>query len=181
VTIVRPGWIYGPRDVASFARFAAMIQQGRMVLIGSGRNHVPLIYVRDVAQGILRASEGAQAAGRAYLLVNDEPVTQYDYLAAIAAELGVPPPRRRLPYRLALLAGTLAEGVSQLMQRTAPPPVMRYGVQLLGGENRFDIRRARHELGFAPQVNLAEGVRRSIAWYRTTCEQGRRADAPQEI
>jgi nucleoside-diphosphate-sugar epimerase len=181
ITIVRPGWIYGPRDVASFARFAAMIERGRMVMIGSGRNHIPLIYVRDVAEGLLLASQQAQAAGRAYLLVNDEPVTQHDYLAAIAAELGVPPPQRRLPYHLALLAGTLAEGVGRLTKRTAPPPVMRYGVQLLGGENRFDIRRARHELGFSPQVTLAEGVRRSIAWYRTTCEQGRRAYAPQEI
>jgi len=45
VTIVRPGWIYGPRDVASFARFATMIRDGKMVMIGSGRNHVPLIYV----------------------------------------------------------------------------------------------------------------------------------------
>jgi hypothetical protein len=72
------------------------------------------------------------------------------YLAAITAGPGVPPPRRHIPYRLALLAGTLAEGVGQLTQRTAPPPVMRYGVQLLGGENRFDISRARHELGFAP-------------------------------
>ena len=44
-----------------------------------------------------------------------------------------------------------------------------YGVQLLGAENRFDISRARHELGFAPQVNLVDGVRRSIAWYRPTC------------
>src|SRR5262249_30741695 len=52
VTIVRPGWIYGPRDTASFSRFATMIEQGRMVVVGSGRNHVPLIYVRDVAHGI---------------------------------------------------------------------------------------------------------------------------------
>ena len=169
ITIVRPGWIYGPRDVASFARFATMIQRGKMVMIGSGRNHIPLIYVRDVAQGILLASEKARAAGRAYLLVNDEPVTQLDYLAAIAAELGVPPPRRRLPYRLALLAGTAAEALGHFMHRQQPPPVMRYGVQLLGAENRFDISRARHELGFSPQVNLAEGVRQSIAWYRTLC------------
>ena len=179
VTMVRPGWIYGPRDVASFARFAALLERGQMVMIGSARNHIPLIYVRDVAQGMVLASEEAQAAGRAYLLVNDEPVTQYAYLAAIAAELGVPPPRRRLPYRLALLAGTAAETLGHLTQRTSPPPVMRYGVQLLGAENRFDISRARHELGFCPQVHLAEGVRRSIAWYRTT-SQGRLHDALQE-
>ena len=63
VTIVRPGWIYGPRDVASFARFAAMIERGQMVMLGSGRNHIPLIYVRLVADGILLASEKARAAG----------------------------------------------------------------------------------------------------------------------
>jgi nucleoside-diphosphate-sugar epimerase len=43
---------------------------------------------------------------------------------------------------------------------------MRYGLQLLGGENRLSIGRARHELGFSPQVDLAEGVRRSVEWYR---------------
>jgi nucleoside-diphosphate-sugar epimerase len=44
--------------------------------------------------------------------------------------------------------------------------VMRYGMQLLGGENRFSIARARSELGFSPLVDLAEGVRRSVEWYR---------------
>jgi nucleoside-diphosphate-sugar epimerase len=140
-----------------------------MVMIGSGRNHIPLIYVRDVAEGIVLASEQDRAVGRAYLLVNDEPVTQHDYLAAIAAELGVPSPRRRLPYRLALLAGIAAETIGHLSHREQPPPVTRFGIQLLGGENRFVISRAREELGFSPQVNLAEGVRQSIAWYRTLC------------
>jgi 2-alkyl-3-oxoalkanoate reductase len=167
VTIVRPGWIYGPRDTASFGRFAAMIQRGRMIVVGSGRNYVPLVYVRDAAEGILLASEAPGTVGRAYLLVNDEPVTQYDYLSAIAAELGVPPPTRRIPYRLGVMLGTVAEAGARLARRQEPPPVMRYGIQLLGGENRFSIRRARQELGFSPQVNLAEGVRRSTEWYCT--------------
>ena len=38
------------------------------------------------------ACEAEQAAGRSYLLVNDEPVTQRQFLAAIAAELDVPVP-----------------------------------------------------------------------------------------
>jgi nucleoside-diphosphate-sugar epimerase len=167
VTIVRPGWIYGPRDLASFARFAARIQHGKMVVIGRGDNHVPLIYVRDVAQGMLLASQTLVARGRAYLLVNDEPVTQIEYLGAIAKDLGVPAPSRHIGYRPALALGAGAETVGRAARWNHPPPVMRYGVQLLGGENRFDISRARRELGFAPQVGLAEGVRQSVAWYRT--------------
>jgi nucleoside-diphosphate-sugar epimerase len=167
VTVVRPGFIYGPRDVASFARFATMIRDGRMVVIGSGANHVPLVYVRDVAEGMLQAAEAQCAVGRSYLLVNDESVTQREYLGAIAAAMGVPSPTRHVPYRLALVLGAACEVGARLARREQPPPLMRYGLQVLGGENRFSIARARQELGFSPQVDLAEGVRRSVAWYRS--------------
>ena len=49
VVIVRPGWIYGPRDTASFGRFVSLIESGKGFIIGSGKNIVPLVYVRDVA------------------------------------------------------------------------------------------------------------------------------------
>jgi nucleoside-diphosphate-sugar epimerase len=165
VTIVRPGWIYGPRDTASFARVAEMIEKGRMVMAGRGENHLPLIYAEDAARGILLAGEAPQAEGRSYLLVNDEPVTQQDFIRAIADELGAAMPTRHIPYRVGVMLGTLAETAARLARRQQPPPVMRYGVQLLGGENRFIISRARHELGFSPSVDLAEGVRRSVEWY----------------
>jgi nucleoside-diphosphate-sugar epimerase len=168
VTIVRPGWIYGPRDTASFARLAGLIQTGRMMMIGSGENHLPLIYVDDAAQGVLLASDADCAAGSAYLLVNDQPVTQRDFIGAIAAELGVRSPTRRIPYKLGLMLGALTESAARLARRQQPPPVMRYGLQLLGGENRFSISRARRELGFSPRVDLAEGIRRSVEWYRAT-------------
>lgn len=166
VTIVRPGWIYGPRDAASFARFAQLTDQARMIMIGSGGNRVPLIYVTDAAQGVVLASEAGPAAGNSYLLVNDEPVTQRDFLTAIATELGAPAPTRRIPYGLAMTLGSLAESAWRLARRRQPPPVMRYGLQLLGGENRFAITRARRDLGFAPLVGFGEGVRNSVAWYR---------------
>jgi nucleoside-diphosphate-sugar epimerase len=168
VTIVRPGWIYGPRDTASFARIARMIEKGRMLMIGSGENHLPLIYARDAAHGVLLASEARQAERRSYLLVNDEPVTQRDFLRAIAAELGVRIPARHIPYKPGSMLGALAENLARLARSKKPPPVMRYGVQLLGGENRFSIARAKQDLGFTPLVDLVEGVGRSVEWYRTT-------------
>jgi nucleoside-diphosphate-sugar epimerase len=170
VSIVRPGWIYGPRDTASFGRLARLIDDGKMVMAGTGRNHLPLIYVRDVARGMLLAGDAEQAAGRCYLLINDEPVTQRDFLGAIAAELGAPAPRRHIPYRLGLMLGALAEAGGHVLGREKPPPVTRFGIQLLGGENRFDITRARREIGFRPVVDLADGVRRSVEWFRRTSE-----------
>lgn len=168
VTIVRPGLIYGPRDTNSFARFARLVEQGKMVIIGSGNNHLPLIYVRDVAQGILSASEADEAVGRVYLLVNDEPVTQRDYFTTIARELGVEPPSRHIPYQLALALGGTAEIVGHLTRMKQAPPLMRFGLKQIAGENRFVINRARSELGFVPQISLTEGVREGIAWYRAT-------------
>jgi nucleoside-diphosphate-sugar epimerase len=175
VSIVRPGWIYGPRDTGSFARFARLLETGKMIMFGPGSNYLPLVHARDVAQGILLASEAPQAVGRAYIIVNDEPVTQSDYLTAIARCLSVAPPTRHLPYRLALLLATVAETGTRMTRRQGPPPVMRYGVQMLGGNNRFMIARARQELGFVPRVALAEGVEASTAWYKSIRDQqGRR-------
>ena len=172
VTIVRPGLIYGPRDTNSFGRFAAMVERGKMIVIGSGRNHVPLVYVTDVAAAMLLAAESDRALGRTYLVVNDEPVTQMDYLSAMSQELGVRPPRRRIPYRAALLLGGAAEAYGHARHLRSAPPLTRFGLQVMGGENRFSIRRAREELGFSPAVNLAEGVRRGIAWYRAAQQVG---------
>jgi nucleoside-diphosphate-sugar epimerase len=145
-----------------------MVETRRMMMVGSGENHLPLIYAGDAAEGVLLASEAEGAEGRAYLLVNDEPVTQRDFIAAIAAKLGASPPARRVPYKLAVALGAIAETLARLARRSQPPPVMRYGLQLLGGENRFVINRARSELGFAPQVDVQDGVRRSVEWYRAT-------------
>jgi nucleoside-diphosphate-sugar epimerase len=178
VTIVRPGWIYGPGDRASFARLARMIETGRMIMVGRGENHLPLIYVSDVARGVLAASETDQAAGRAYLLVNDEPVTQRDFIGAIAAELDAPIPTRHVPYEVGLGLGAVAEHLGRLARRRQPPPATRYGMQLLGGENRFIITRARQELGFAPVVDLTEGVSRSVEWYRGSYDAARPAMVP---
>jgi nucleoside-diphosphate-sugar epimerase len=172
VTIVRPGWVYGPRDLSSFARFAAMIQRGKMVVIGSGKNHVPLIYVTDVAEGIILASQTPQAVGQVYLLVNDEPVTEREYLKAISTELGAQAPNIHIPYRLALVLADAAEVLGRLAHSQRPPPLTRYGVQLLGGENRLAINKARQELGFSPRVNLAQGVRQSAAWYCEISKSG---------
>ncbi|HZC04815.1 MAG TPA: NAD-dependent epimerase/dehydratase family protein [Ktedonobacterales bacterium] len=168
ITIVRPGWIYGPRDSASFGRFTSMIEHGKMVVMGSGSNVIPLIHARDVARGMVLAAEKPEAIGGVFLLVSDERITQSRYLNDIASELGVAPPRLHIPYAGALALGIASESVYKALHIRRSPPLTRYGLEVLGGENRFDIARARRELGFAPSIPFADGVRESVAWYRAS-------------
>jgi nucleoside-diphosphate-sugar epimerase len=170
VVIVRPGWIYGPRDSASFGRFVSLIEAGKGFLVGSGKNIVPVVYVRDVAQGLIKAGDaGDGVIGRAYTIADDRRVTQAQYLNMIADCLQVPYITRKLPYPALYAAGRAAELAWQAMgwRNAAPPPVTTYGVSLLGRDQVFSIGRAWHELGYQPEYDIAHGVAEGVKWYLT--------------
>jgi nucleoside-diphosphate-sugar epimerase len=168
VVIVRPGWIYGPRDNASFGRFVALVESGKGFLIGSGKNIVPVVYVRDVAQGMIKAGDADNAAiGQAYTIANDQRVTQADYMNAIADCLGVSHLSLHLPYLPLYLGARAAElaWIAAGRRHAAPPPVTTYGITLLGTDQFFSTGKAHAELGYKPEYDLARGVSEGVAWY----------------
>lgn len=163
--IIRPGTIFGPGDRLNFGRMADKLRRGKGVIIGSGHNALPLVYVTDVVHGLLLCADSDHAQGQAYNITNDEPVTQVEFLCAMAEELGVPPPRLHVPYRAALAAAFAAERAVRFMP-SEHPPVTRHGVILFGTDNRHSVAKARCELGYRPQVDLRDGVRLAAASYQ---------------
>ena len=166
--IVRPAWIYGPRDAASFGRFVSLVESGKGFIIGSGKNIVPVVYVRDVAQGIIKAGDaGNEVIGQAYTIADDRRVTQAEYLNTIADFLQVPPVSRHFPYIALYGGGRAAELTWRALGRrkSAPPPVTTYGVTLLAGNQEFSIEKARRELGYEPQFDVIRGVSEGVKWY----------------
>ncbi len=181
---MRPAWIYGPRDTASFGRFVALVESGKAFLIGSGKNIVPVVYVRDVAQGLIRAGDaGDEVIGQAYTLADDRRVTQYEYLNMIADCLEVKPVTREFPYFAMYTAGRAAELLWQAMGRrkSAPPPVTTYGVTLLGGNQEFSIEKAQRELGYKPEYDYVRGIAEGVNWYLETKKGNKGAQEEWEI
>jgi len=172
--IVRPAWIYGPRDTASFAKYVSRVESGKFFLIGSGKNIVPTVYVRDVVQGLIKAGDaGNEVIGQAYTLANDEHVTQEEYLNTIADALQVPHVSLKVPFAALYFAGRSAELAWQAARRrnVAPPPFTTYGITLQGGDQQFSIDKARRELGYAPQFGITRGVAEGVKWY-SSVKQG---------
>ena len=164
--VIRPGTLFGPGDRLNFGRIADRVKAGKGLIIGSGDNAVPFIYVTDMVQGLLLALDHPGAVGHVYNICHDQPLTQEGLFTAIAQELGVAPPRLRVPYFPLYAAAYAAERIADLSADRIPPFVTRHGVKLYGADNRISIDKARRELGFAPQMPLREGVHIAAWWYQ---------------
>ncbi len=162
VTIARLGSVYGPRSRNWLGLVGALCGPS-FRMVGEGENHLDLVHVSDVAEGLVRCGRTPGAGGRTYLIASGERVRLRDFLSLLNREMGgacrlgqVP----ELPFRAYhRLCNTVfrATGVEL-------PLAHRYEIFL--ANRRLSIARAREELGYQPRVSLEEGLPSLIAWYR---------------
>lgn len=163
--IVRPPWFYGPFQPARQTTFFRMVRTGRFPVIGDGEQRRSMVYVDNLVQGVVAAELTATPPGRAWWIADARPYTVNEIVGTVGGALraegfNVRPNRVRLP----AIAGRLAERADALVQRTG-----RYvqAVHVLGEMDKTiacDISVAVDELGYRPEVELEEGMRRSIRW-----------------
>jgi nucleoside-diphosphate-sugar epimerase len=165
-TILRPSWMYGPRDRTTMPRLVRALRSGRVSLIGSGDNLLNIVYASDVAEAAILAANLPAARGRAYNVSSTGEITQREVLDTLTKQLGLPRIMRRFPFWLAYRVGWVSELIGHAIRIKRPPHVTRYGVSLVGRPTQFSIDRARTELGWQPRVGAAEGLRLTLDWYR---------------
>ncbi len=162
ITIFRPGGIYGPGDLR-FLKLFRGIKRRKFIMFGSGQVLYQLIYIDDLVDGIIRCGTQAAAVGEVYILTGEAPVTLNQLVQQIAAVVAVPPPRLRLPVLPLYLAGFLCEVLCKPLG--IEPPLYRRRVDFFRKDRAFSIQKAQTQLGFAPKVDLACGLRQTAAWY----------------
>jgi nucleoside-diphosphate-sugar epimerase len=162
VTILRPGFIYGPGDPHNVPRLASALQRGKFAYIGSRANIVPIIHVSDVASAMLLAA-AAPASGRVYHISDGSRTSIGDFVGCLAELLGCPPPERILPYVVPKVGCVLFEMLGRLHLRRGPAPISRPALRFLGTSRFVDIRRARDELGYTPMIGYRDGLADTVA------------------
>ncbi|MFQ5846329.1 MAG: hopanoid-associated sugar epimerase [Candidatus Methylomirabilales bacterium] len=160
VVIVNPSTPVGPWDVkpTPTGRMIVDYLKGRMFgYIHTGLN---LVHVRDVARGhILAARKGR--VGEKYILGNQN-LTLREIFRMLEQISGVPAPRFRIPYPVALVAAGASEGYARL--RRQEPQIPWTGVRMARKMMFFNPAKAVRELQF-PQTPVAEALREAVDWY----------------
>ncbi len=172
VTVIRPSWLYGPRDRATLERLIAAIRGRKSKLLGDGTNRLSVVHAANVAEASILAAESDCAKGEAYNCSNDGEITQQEYFNAIAKAIGEPPITRKVPYRVAKTAAFLFEVFGHLFRTKKPPLVTRYSVWLMGRRCFFDAGKARRQLGWNSTISYEAGIPAAIEWYLREHEGG---------
>jgi dihydroflavonol-4-reductase len=117
--------------------------------------------VEECAAGHLLVSEKGKI-GERYLL-GAENLTLKELLDTLAKITGLPAPRMKIPYGLALGVAYVESAFSRLIGKEPGIPVE--GVKIARHKMFVDASRARRELGFQPGP-VAAALERAVRWYQ---------------
>ena len=160
--IFRPGAIYGPGDMRFLKLFRA-IKNRRFAMLGKGTVHYHLVYVHDLVDGIILCGTKEKALGRTYILAGERSISLKEFVRLIAVSVGADPPRMRLPLWPVMAAAHVCELACKPLGIS--PPLYPRRADFFRKHRAFRIDRARRELGFAPAIDPAEGLKITAQWY----------------
>lgn len=163
VVVLRPGAIYGPGETRLRKLFRA-IARGRYAVVGSGRPHYHLVYIDDLLDGYERALSHPAAPGEAFIVAGPRSISQRELARTVARHTGGRVLPLRVPAAPIRFAGDLCEAICVPLE--LEPPLHRRRVDFWTKNRSFSIDKARRVLGYAPAVDVEEGVARTAAWYR---------------
>ena len=136
--------VFGPRQDPSspysgvIALFATALLAGKPVtIVGDGEQTRDFTYVSNVVDGVLSAVTAPEASGEVINVATSQQISINKLAATLAAVIG-----------------------------TSLPPV--YADARVGDvrHSLADISKAKRLLGYEPEVDLEEGLRRTVDWYR---------------
>jgi nucleoside-diphosphate-sugar epimerase len=171
VVLLRPGFVYGPRDRAVMPRLFARLKGGRVHYLGAGNYILNCIYIDNLVEAVFLAADNPRAVGNAYNLTDGEPVTKRRFLQGITDAMAYERPHQLLPPRLArLVARMLWRQIRRASAAGRKPWLTPAQFKFLLLNLDFSIEKARRELGYRPVVSFEEGFRRTIAWYQKNAQ-----------
>ena len=162
--ILRPTGVYGPRE-RDYFMMVKSIKQHSDFAVGYKRQDITFVYVADVVQAVFLALEKGQT-GRKYFLSDGKVYQSTTFSDLIHEELGRPWwIRITAPVWVLRVVTFFGEHIGRMTGKVTALNNDKYNI-LRQRNWRCDIGPAIRELGYQPEVDLKEGVRRSIKWYK---------------
>lgn len=140
-----------------------MVKRGFYLTRGAEKKYFSIIYVKDLAEGLIAAAESDKSEGQKYFLCNEKPTTYDEICKLAAAALQKKVIKISIPSLILEASAPIAELYAKMTKKK--PLITR---RRLKGKPSYWIcngSKAKRELGYQPTTELAEGIEKTAVWY----------------
>lgn len=162
--ILRPGFVYGPRDMKLIKRLVEKIHSGKFAFIGNGKNILDIVYASNFADAVILAGKTEKAIGQAYNVTDDSGIDMETFIFKITDLWGLERPTKYIPIPVAKVLTNIIEGTARLLRKKTPPVLTKTRLKFMSLNLDFDISKTREELGYNPKVDIDEGLKLTKKW-----------------
>lgn len=166
VTILRPGFIYGPRDRTLLPRMIERLRERTVIYVSRGRTALNTTYVGNIVDAIFLSIDNPRAVGEVFNINDGELVSKRQFFEAVADGMNLPRPRGSVPLFVAWWTANWRERAFRKKNKPNPPRITQSTVKFAGLNLDFSIAKARTVLGYSPAVGFEEGIRAAIEWHK---------------
>jgi nucleoside-diphosphate-sugar epimerase len=166
VVVLRPGFVYGPRDRTVLPRIIDNLRKHQVRYPGGGNAAMNTIFVGNFVQAVLLALDNPKAVGQIYNLTDGEFVSKRNFIEAICDALGLDKPTGTPPLWLAKIVTWIAEKKARLKGAKEAPKFTFAKLKFMGYNLDFSIEKAKRELGYLPQTSFKDGMAQTLAYYK---------------
>jgi nucleoside-diphosphate-sugar epimerase len=152
--ILRPGQVFGPGGPL-ITPAVGRLRNNRLIIVGNGRGLLPLVYVDDLIDAIMRAAGADTFDGQIYHVVDDTVMTQNDLARAAGMKV------LHLPGWLMYSTAACAQLLSKVLRR--PAPLSIYRLRSSRWRAIVDCTKAGEQLGWKPRIGVRRGLQHTLA------------------
>ncbi len=166
VTVLRPPYIYGPRDRQMLPRILSVLKEGKFSYIKEGSNPFHLVFVDNLVQVMLLAAKNPRSAGQIYHVTDGVSITRKEFIEFICERLDFPRPKKSVPLPVAKVACGLMEAMAKISKSKKPPLLNKFRLKFMSTYLTFSIDKAKRELGYSPEPQK-DCLAATLDWYKS--------------
>jgi dihydroflavonol-4-reductase len=165
ITICRPPVVYGPRDKDVF-EFFNTLNKGLQPMVGFHEKYVSMIHVLDLIRGFVMAAESDKSIGQTYF-ISSKGVYDWKTIGTVANEVMKKKVLRvRIPESGVYVIAAFAEFFSLFSSKAALINFEK-AREMVQDYWTCDASKAKRDFGFEQKIEIEQGFRETIEWYRS--------------
>jgi len=168
---LRPSNVFGPGDLTTTYPLFEALRSGMTGFPAGGRYVTSPCYIDNLVSATESALRAECLSGETFNISDGNDITWSEFLARIAQELGVNPPRFAISSGLLRPVAWGLEKLYTLFYSSNPPAITPYRIAQVVNDYSFSIKKAKKLLGYLPPTSTEEGIRESVKWFNEYSNQ----------